>query len=138
VYERFLVAIDHSESTPRVLEAVKSLGKRTGAEVVVLHLREHEMLGREGPLATEQVGEAHVDVDEAVAELTAAGLKAEGVVLETIWGHAAREIVETAKERDASVIVMGSRGNSELTSLIVGSTAHKVLHLTDRPVLIIR
>jgi nucleotide-binding universal stress UspA family protein len=36
------------------------------------------------------------------------------------------------------VIVMGSRGRSDLTGLVLGSTAHKVIHLTDRPVLVVR
>jgi nucleotide-binding universal stress UspA family protein len=32
---------------------------------------------------------------------------------------------------------MGSRGLSELASVLVGSTAHKVLHLSDRPVVVV-
>jgi nucleotide-binding universal stress UspA family protein len=40
--------------------------------------------------------------------------------------------------RDIDIIVMGSRGRSDLTSFILGSTAHKVMHLADRPVLVIR
>jgi len=35
-------------------------------------------------------------------------------------------------------LVMGSCGRSDLTSFILGSTTHKVTHLTDRPVLVIR
>ena len=50
----------------------------------------------------------------------------------------AKAVVEQAKENDVGTIVMGNRGHSELESLIVGSTAHKVLHLADRPVLVIR
>jgi nucleotide-binding universal stress UspA family protein len=33
---------------------------------------------------------------------------------------------------------MGSRGRSDLTGLVLGSTAHKVVHLSDRPVLVVR
>ena len=46
--------------------------------------------------------------------------------------------MQDAKKHDASVIVMGSRGRSELAGLVLGSTAHKVIHLTDRPVLVVR
>jgi nucleotide-binding universal stress UspA family protein len=46
--------------------------------------------------------------------------------------------VDDAIEHDAAVIVMGSRGRSDVTGFILGSTAHKVIHLTDRPVLIVR
>jgi nucleotide-binding universal stress UspA family protein len=33
---------------------------------------------------------------------------------------------------------MGSRGRGDLAGLVIGSTTHKVIHLTDRPVLIVR
>jgi nucleotide-binding universal stress UspA family protein len=33
---------------------------------------------------------------------------------------------------------MGSRGKSDLAAILVGSVTHKVLHLTDRPVLVAR
>jgi nucleotide-binding universal stress UspA family protein len=46
--------------------------------------------------------------------------------------------VEDAKKYDAGVIIMGSRGRSDLAGLMLGSTAHKVIHLTDRPVLVVR
>jgi nucleotide-binding universal stress UspA family protein len=74
----------------------------------------------------------------AVDKLTAAGVKAHGVVGHTIFGYAARSIVDDAIDRDVDVIVMGSRGRGDLAGLVLGSTAHKVIHLTDRPVLIVR
>jgi len=55
-----------------------------------------------------------------------------------VFGYAAREIVQDAKELDVDVIVMGSRGRGDLAGLVLGSTAHKVIHLTDRPVLVVR
>jgi nucleotide-binding universal stress UspA family protein len=57
---------------------------------------------------------------------------------EPIYGYAAREIVEDAKSLDVGVIVMGSRGRGDLAGLVLGSTAHKVIHLADRPVLVVR
>jgi nucleotide-binding universal stress UspA family protein len=45
--------------------------------------------------------------------------------------------VDAAKTDGADVIIMGCRGRSELSALVLGSTAFKVLHATDRPVLII-
>jgi nucleotide-binding universal stress UspA family protein len=59
-------------------------------------------------------------------------------VRKAIYGQAAHQIVAAARARDAGVIVMGSRGRSDLTALVLGSTAHKVIHLSDRPVLVVR
>jgi nucleotide-binding universal stress UspA family protein len=55
-----------------------------------------------------------------------------------MYGHAAGEIVADTIELGCGVIVMGSRGRSDLAGLVLGSTAHKVIHLADRPVLIVR
>jgi nucleotide-binding universal stress UspA family protein len=43
-------------------------------------------------------------------------------VREALYGHAAREIVEDAKKHDADVIVMRSRGRSDLAGLVPGRT----------------
>jgi nucleotide-binding universal stress UspA family protein len=138
MYEKLLVAVDHSEITERVLAAARDLASLSSGEVWVLHLREREVMSRAGLMATETSDEAKANVDAAVAELIQAGVKAHGVVRDTIYGYAAREIVEVAKAHDIGVIVMGSRGRGDLAGLVLGSTAHKVIHLADRPVLVVR
>lgn len=138
MYERLLVAVDHSEVSGRVLAAARELALLSKAEVWVLHLREREVIPRMGLVPTESDTEAASAVDAAVAELTAAGISARGEVRETVFGHAAKEIVQDAGEHDAGLIVMGSRGRGDLAGLVLGSTAHKVIHLTDLPVLVVR
>jgi nucleotide-binding universal stress UspA family protein len=139
MYETILVAVDHSEVTPRVLEAARGLAALSQAEVWVVHLRERETVGGKGPLTSrESPQEAGADVTSAVETLTRAGIKAHGVVRDSLFGHAAREIISEAREHGADVIVMGSRGRGDLAGLVLGSTAHKVIHLADRPVLVVR
>jgi nucleotide-binding universal stress UspA family protein len=138
MYERILVAVDHSEVTERLLGAAQELASLSKGEVWVLHLMEREVIPRMGLVPTESDAEVHAQVKSAVAALTQAGIVAHGEVRDTIFGHAAREIVEDAKKHDAGVILMGTRGRSDLAGLVLGSTAHKVIHLTDRPVLVVR
>jgi nucleotide-binding universal stress UspA family protein len=138
MYERILVAIDHSQHTEKVLAAARDLALLSKGEVWVLHLLEREVIPRMGLVPVESDASAETPVAAALEELTQAGVTAHGEVRETIYGHAAREIVADADLHDASVIVMGSRGRSDLTGLVLGSTAHKVIHLSERPVLIVR
>jgi nucleotide-binding universal stress UspA family protein len=138
MYEKLLVAVDHSDITERVLAAARDLALLASAEVWVLHLREREVMPRAGLIATETIDEAQENVDAAVAELTEAGVKAHGIVRNTIYGYAAREIVAEARAEEVSAIIMGSRGRGDLAGLVLGSTAHKVIHLADRPVLVVR
>lgn len=138
MYEKVLVAIDRSENSKRALAAAHELASLSDGEVRVLHLREQEVIPRMGLVADESPEEAHLWLESAVDELRNAGVKATGEVRNTIYGQAAREIVADAVLHGVAVIVMGSRGRSDLTGLLLGSTAHKVIHLTDRPVLVVR
>jgi nucleotide-binding universal stress UspA family protein len=138
MYERVLVAVDHSEVAQRALDAAKDLALLSKGEVWVLHLREREVIAQMGDVPSESGADAESPVSAAVEALTKAGVTAHGEVRDTTFGHAAREIMEDAKEHDVGVIVMGSRGRGDLTGLVLGSTAHKVIHLADRPVLVVR
>jgi nucleotide-binding universal stress UspA family protein len=137
MYERLLVAVDHSEVSPRVIAAARDLASLSKGQVWVLHVREREF-GRLGLTPSEPEEEAQEAVRDGVEALIQAGVDAQGEVREAVYGHAAREIVNDAREHDAGIIIMGSRGRSDLAGLVVGSTAHKVIHLTDRPVLVVR
>jgi nucleotide-binding universal stress UspA family protein len=139
MYDKILVAVDHSEVSDRALDAARDLALLSRGEVWVLHLREREVAVKTGvSLSDESMDEASAAVAAAVDKLTAAGVKAQGDVGTTLFGYAARSIIDDAKEHDVDVIVMGSRGRGDLAGLILGSTAHKVIHLADRPVLIVR
>ena len=138
MYERILVAIDHSPITDRVLAAAKELAAMSKGEVWVLHLREHEISRMGGAVPDESDSGTTAEVESAVTSLTEAGVAAHGEVRPAVFGRAAREIVDDAKRHDVMVIVMGCRGRGDWAGLVLGSTAHKVIHLADRPVLVVR
>ncbi|GAB3317975.1 universal stress protein [Luteimonas notoginsengisoli] len=53
-------------------------------------------------------------------------------------GDAAEEIVRLADKQGATLIVMGSRGQTGLKNLLLGSVASRVLALSKVPVTIVR
>jgi nucleotide-binding universal stress UspA family protein len=90
-----------------------------------------------------------VEVDRAAAELGGrvardgvriaeeAGLHAEPVAVEAT-GPVWKTIVEIVDRTDAAAIVMGSRGLTGLSSMLLGSVSSAVVHHADRPTLVIR
>jgi len=132
------MAVDHSDVAERVINATREMASPSDAEVWVLHLREMEAMSRVGFVPIESDEEAQSIVEHAAEELHDAGVKAHYEVRTTIYGQAGREIVDAARAHDAGVIVMGSRGRGDLAGLVLGSTAHKVIHFSDRPVLVVR
>jgi nucleotide-binding universal stress UspA family protein len=53
-------------------------------------------------------------------------------------GEPAEVIARFAKEQGCDEIVIGTRGLSGISSLLVGSVATKIIHLSDVPVLLVK
>ena len=68
-------------------------------------------------------------------KLDGAGIAYEARVL---VGPVAETVVKHAKEKRCDLIYIGTRGMSELGKVLVGSTASKVLHISDIPVLLVK
>jgi nucleotide-binding universal stress UspA family protein len=73
-----------------------------------------------------------------VTELEEAAVKARVELRSAQYGGVARVLTNLAEDLEAGLIVMGSHGRGDLTALLLGTLAHKVLHLSQRPVLIAR
>jgi len=73
-------------------------------------------------------------LNEAKHQAEAAGATVE---LELIAKKPSEAIVEVAEKRDARMIVVGSYGEAPLKGMIIGSTPYKLLHLAQRPVLVV-
>lgn len=62
------------------------------------------------------------------------GVEVEAVIVEESPAHA---LVDLAAQRDIRMIVVGTRGEGPIRGALIGSTPHKLLHLSDRPVLVV-
>ncbi|WMD20482.1 universal stress protein [Achromobacter seleniivolatilans] len=54
------------------------------------------------------------------------------------FGHAATEIAGYARDQGCARIVMGTRGNGTLASILIGSVANQVVQLADVPVTLVK
>ncbi len=137
MFETILVAIDHSDHSQRALSVAKELAQCSGGKIRIVHVRE-VLIGKAGHVPKELADEADELVDDSVKAATKEGIDATGAVFVSHSGHVASVILQEAADSSASVIVMGSRGRTDLEGLVMGSTTHKVLHLGTLPVLVAR
>lgn len=131
-----LVGYDGRPGSRAALGEAVALAADLDAPVVVVFSFEASRLG----------GEAH-DLDDAVQEHGSAVLAeaveragGTGVALETEqrMQPPVEGLLAAAEERDARMIVVGSTGEGPLRGLLVGSTPYKLLHLSERPLLVVR
>lgn len=140
MYKKILVAVDDSDVSSRAVEAAAELAKLSGGTLHLFHVRERQdVIGKGGgSFDVEYQEEAEALVKRTTDALDQSGVSVTSKIVHVPIGHIANEIVKAAAEADADTIVMGSHGRSGLGSLVLGGNAYKVLHLADRPVLIVR
>jgi nucleotide-binding universal stress UspA family protein len=140
MFERILLAVDGSG---HALHAVKVAAELAGAmkseqvRIVYCYDRIPSYLGEPNfqQAINTRLVEAEKILNEAVETL---GTVPAEVHTEMIEGDPAELIIEIARTRNSSVIVMGSRGLGRLAGLLLGSTSQKVVSHAPCPVLIVR
>jgi nucleotide-binding universal stress UspA family protein len=103
----------------------------------VLHVCGHEYVYGIDVLP-ERLEDANALVDRHVRSMKDAGLSARGEVVLAPHGRTARAILLAVDDENVDLIVMGTRGLSAWSRLLLGSVAHKVLHSARVPVLVVR
>jgi nucleotide-binding universal stress UspA family protein len=137
---KILVPVVFAETSRHLAEQAAWLARRLHAEIILLHVvtplsypagllkSGHEITARD--LHSRIVQRAQEDLDQALRpELD--GIAVTRVLL---TGDPAREIVNTARARNADLIVMSTRGEGVFYRLLLGSVTAKVLHETQCPV----
>lgn len=129
-----VLGLDRSPGAERALEVALRLASSLGVPLVLVHgVAAPGGVGEEAGEAREAIEE----VDAAVTRPAVAAAEAAGVrtVVQLVDERPAQALVAAADEHDAEVIVVGIWNESPLRGLLLGSVAHKLLQLSDRPVL---
>jgi nucleotide-binding universal stress UspA family protein len=140
--KRPLVPIDGSEDALRALaHALGELRGRPDAELHVLNVQAPPIHPWPGKLVSPDVIDEELrSAGAAIVAAAAAPAAAAGVACarHVRVGAAAAEIADCARELGCDAIVMGTRGLGRVANLVLGSVAHKVVHLSDVPVTLVR
>lgn len=133
----FLVAIDGSRQSEKVLSTVVQLATEPDSRVIVLSVYRHysnidsalipstkNQKREQEPYDVTMRQLAHDTVRAAIDYLSLAGVKQVSGLVKR--GGITRTIMATAKKNDVDAIVIGSRGMGEIEGLLLGSVSHKV------------
>jgi nucleotide-binding universal stress UspA family protein len=132
-----IVGYDDSDGARAALAVAIELAAELGDRVVIAFgAMPPGHVGEEFGAATAAVREVGDRLTaHALARAQAAGVDAEAVVVDA---RPAEALLRLADERDARMIVVGSHGEHPIKGALLGSTANKLLHLAERPVLAVR
>lgn len=138
-FQRIVLPVDGSDGSARAVKKALSLARETGVDVTALHVMDIPYL------ASTDLNYTYPDLleiikkrgDEVLDEVKKQGSKL-GVHVKTklVDGIPDDQIIKEAKKDD--LIIMGCKGKTALSRILVGSVCEKVLHHAKSPVMIIR
>ena len=139
-----LVAIDGSDNAVRALDEALKVLATDGLHIHLLTVAEvihmNEVLFSDTSTGMHKIEDEHKAacrkfLEPATRKLEEAGISHDAHVE---IGQPAQAIVETASKYHCGMIVVGTRGNGAIRSIVVGSVANKVVHLSKVPVLLVK
>ena len=138
-FQRIVLPVDGSDGSARAVKKALSLARETGVSVTALHVMDFPYI------ASVDLNYTYPDVMEIIQkrgteildEVKKQGSKL-GVHVKTklVEGIPDDQIIKEAKKDD--LIVMGCKGKTALSRILVGSVCEKVLHHSKSPVMVIR
>jgi nucleotide-binding universal stress UspA family protein len=148
MFNKILVPVDGSDESRKALELAKGIasGCQT-ADITLLYVMnpivlaaaaapgEEKFISAVPEIMVFRQQEADMVLGEMTKLLADTPVKVEQKAVE---GHPARTILETAKEGQFDLIVMGSRGMSRLAGFLLGSVSDAVVHHAHCPVMVVR
>jgi nucleotide-binding universal stress UspA family protein len=145
--QRVLVPVDFSEYTEKVIRYGAEISRDRSSKLYFLHVIDQRIIDAAQELnITAYSGDFVKTVNKLVQDREdllhrqvpqdwIAGIEAEFLIRR---GRPADEIIAAAKEQEIDLIILGSRGKSALSSLLVGSVARNVVNHAPCPVLVVK
>jgi nucleotide-binding universal stress UspA family protein len=138
MYTHILVAIENSDADRAVLAHIETLARLTGARLLLVHVADGFAARHFNDLKLRESEEMRED-REYLAQLCD-GLVERGFETRArlALGDPATELVKVAAEEAVDLIAMSTHGHRFLGDLLHGSTADRVRHNVQIPVLMVR
>jgi nucleotide-binding universal stress UspA family protein len=138
MFKRILFAHNATSAAERALFYVEHLARVEHAEVLVLHVYQlpERYADTEGydALVRQTEDVAREIVNDMVEQLQEEGISAYGMICA---GKPGPKILETAREEDVSLIVLGTRGPSNVKDFLLGDVSTEVLRFARCPVFLV-
>jgi len=138
-----LSPIDFSNFSINALDTAKDLAELYDSEILLLNvvpaipdLPNNVSILREGTYENELIARAKQHLETLANKLRQAGVRVRSTV--GLANDAAVEIIRTAENEKADLIVISAHGATGCRTVAFGSVSEKVVHTAECPVLVLR
>lgn len=140
MFDNILLAVDGSDHSMRAAQYAGELARALNSGMVRIVVAFEPIPDYLGEPNRQQAIDARLEKANAILQNAQqrVGKTSGEVHTELIEGSPAEAIISVARTRASAVIIMGSRGLSNMAELVLGSTSHNVVSHAPCPVLIVR
>jgi nucleotide-binding universal stress UspA family protein len=140
---KILIAIDGSKSAQRAVKYAIVLAKQLAAPPHITLVTVHDDTGLRHlakRLPKHGLEDYFRDLSDHDLKPTRKLLDKAGVPHDMVikLGHVVEQILETANSEKFDMLVLGSKGRSGLSDLVLGSVAHRLIALARQPVVLVK
>jgi nucleotide-binding universal stress UspA family protein len=138
MYHTILVPVENRETDQTILRHIRALARLTGAKLMLVHVADGWVARNFEQLKLQESDEMKEDrkyLAELGDELRREGYEVSAVLA---MGEPATEIIKLARTEPVDLIAMTTHGHRLISDLLYGSTADKVRHQVDIPVLLLK
>jgi len=138
MYNTILVPVENRETDRTILEHIRSLARLTNARLTLVHVADGWAARNFERFQLQESEE--MKQDRAYLAALSEELRGEGYEVNTVlaMGDPATEIIKLSKQEQIDLIAMTTHGHRLVGDLLLGSTADKVRHQVDVPVLLLK
>lgn len=138
MYKTILVPVENRETDQTILRHIRPLARLTNAKLMLVHVADGWVARNYDELKLRESEEMKQDREYLMSleqELRAEGFEVNSVLA---MGEPSTEIIKLARTEPVELIAMSTHGHRFISDLLYGSTADKVRHNVDIPVLLLK
>ncbi len=138
MYKTILVPVENRETDQTILKHIRPLARLSNAKLMLVHVADGWAARNYENFKLRESEE--MQEDRAYLANLERELKAEGFDVTSVlaMGEPAEEIIKLARAHPVELIAMSTHGHRFISDLLYGSTADKVRHKVDIPVLLLK
>lgn len=138
MYKTILVPVENRETDQTILEHIRPLARLAHSKLMLVHVADGWVARNYENFKLQESDE--MKEDRAYLAGLERELRAEGFEVSSVlaMGEPSTEIIKLARAEPVELIAMSTHGHRFISDLLYGSTADKVRHSVDIPVLLLK
>jgi nucleotide-binding universal stress UspA family protein len=138
MYKTILVPVENRETDQTILRHIRPLARLANSKLMLVHVADGWAARSYEELKLQESEEMKNDREYLMAlerELREEGFEVRSILA---MGEPSTEIIKLARAEPVELIAMSTHGHRFISDLLYGSTADKVRHSVDIPVLLLK